>query len=69
MGQPSSYKKELHKALKNAKNIDSLTGLTDRELWEYIFEIEAHFLSEYGIELLPEKRTLKELFDENNKCF
>jgi len=62
----SNDKKSLHKALKNAKNIDSLRDLSRRELYEYILEIEALFAG-YGIELLgDEEETLSEQLKREN---
>ena len=48
-------KKELHISLKRANGIESLTHLTKQELYNYMLEIDAHFASEYGWELLGDE--------------
>lgn len=61
-------KKKLHKALKEAKGINSLTDLTKQELYIFMVEIDAFFASEHGIEVLgDEKQTLSEYFGEIEK--
>ena len=44
-------KNDLHKTLKRAYGIESLTKLTKKELYDYIVSIQADFSSEYGVEL------------------
>lgn len=63
-GQPPSNKDRVHEMLKRAFDITSLSNISDRDLWEFLYKIEIHFLVEYGIELLPEKKSLKELLEE-----
>jgi hypothetical protein len=48
------HKNDLHKTLKDARGIESLRDLTKRELYEYILEIEVHFATEYGLELMSD---------------
>lgn len=43
--------KELHKTLKKAHGIESLRDITAKELYNFIISIQAHFASEYGVEL------------------
>lgn len=57
-------KKELHAALKRGAGITTLTDLSKRELYDYMLNIEAHFASEYGIEVLGnEDETLSEILN------
>jgi len=60
-------KKDLHKRLKKARGIDSLTNLSKQELYRYLVEIEAFFASECGIEVLGNsKETLTEYLNREN---
>lgn len=63
---PGTSKQELHLSLKRAKGIKSLTDLTYKDMSNFLTEIEAHFMSEYGIVLLDDGKSLKEIFDEND---
>ena len=67
IGEERKSKGKLHKSLKDAKGIDSLKNLSKRELYEFMLEIEVHFSTEYGLELMSDiDETLSDDFKKNN---
>ena len=65
----TGYKRnDIHNKLKDYFNIGSLSDLSFNELYDYITSVQAHFASEYGLELpiKYQNMTLSEYLKQEN---
>lgn len=53
--QMKDIQKELHLGLKAAFGVESLAGLSHREKWEYVQQVEIMLTVEYGYQISDEE--------------